>query len=90
MKTSLRKIEGENVPLVNKLDEIDMAMYRVLLNDRQNAQQMIQQAQSMVLKVQGSEEFLVKFWRDKYNIEGNFEVDNKGNIKRLPTAEAME
>lgn len=89
MKTSLKQVEAENFPIADKLDEVDMAMFRVLQNDQRNAQQMVQQAQQAILKVQGSEEFLVKLWRDKYHLEGNFEVDDKGNIKRLPTAELV-
>lgn len=87
MSSKLREVE--NVRVADKLDEVDMAMYRVLLNDQKNTQQMVQQAQQAVLKVQGSEEFLVKLWREKYHIEGSFNVDEKGSIKRLPTAEVV-
>lgn len=88
MKTNVREIERR--PIVERLDELDLAMMRVLVKDKEQAQRMIQQAQQFVTKVQGSEEFLSKLWAEKYNIEGNFEIDDKGNIKRLPTAVAME
>lgn len=91
MSSKLREVE--NVRVADKLDEVDMAMFRVLLADKQKAQEAIkqmQQLQQVVTKVQGSEEFLGKLWVAKYNIEGNFEIDDKGNIKRLPTAVAME
>lgn len=88
MKTGLKEVE--RLPIAERIDETDLAMMRVLIKDREQAQRMIQQAQQAAMKVQGSEEFLSKLWREKYKIEGNFEIDDKGNIKRLPTAVAME
>lgn len=91
MKTNLREVE--NKQLAERLDELDMAMYRVFLADKQKAQEsikQIQQLQQLVTKVQGSEEFLSKLWASKYEIEGNFEIDEAGYIKRLPTAQIVE
>lgn len=85
----LQAVEIESVPFAEEVDEVDLAMVRAVIKQQTEANQFMQQAQQVVLRAQGADQFVSNYFRDKYHIEGNFTVDDKGKIIRLPTAELV-
>lgn len=85
----LAAVEIETVPFAEEVDGVDLAMVRQVIKQQTEAQQLAEHARQAMFRAQGADQFVTNYFREKYHIEGNFTVDDKGKIIRLPTAELV-